>query len=146
MREPPRHGRAAARLQTPIGRCVEKLDPTTRARPLAPQGASAARGKVRSDGRPPGTGAPVRELEVTALQHAELASFLSALAAGGPDRPPVAPATTQRKAACLRSFYKIVQRHARAAGLEGKMSPHTLRHTFATHRSQAAATCARSLL
>ena len=32
-----------------------------------------------------------------------------------------------------QGLYKIVQRHARAAGLEDKMSPHTLRHTFATH-------------
>jgi integrase/recombinase XerD len=32
-----------------------------------------------------------------------------------------------------QGLYKIVQRHARAAGLERRMSPHTLRHTFATH-------------
>jgi integrase/recombinase XerD len=32
-----------------------------------------------------------------------------------------------------QGLYKIVQRHAHAAGLDGKMSPHTLRHTFATH-------------
>jgi integrase/recombinase XerD len=32
-----------------------------------------------------------------------------------------------------QGLYKIVQRHARAAGLDNKMSPHTLRHTFATH-------------
>jgi integrase/recombinase XerD len=32
-----------------------------------------------------------------------------------------------------QGLYKIVQRHAKAAGLEGRMSPHTLRHTFATH-------------
>ena len=32
-----------------------------------------------------------------------------------------------------QGLYKIVQRHARTAGLEDKMSPHTLRHTFATH-------------
>jgi integrase/recombinase XerD len=32
-----------------------------------------------------------------------------------------------------QGLYKIIQRHAGAAGLEGKMSPHTLRHTFATH-------------
>jgi integrase/recombinase XerD len=32
-----------------------------------------------------------------------------------------------------QGLYKIVQGHARAAGLEQKMSPHTLRHTFATH-------------
>ena len=32
-----------------------------------------------------------------------------------------------------QGLYKIVQRYAAAAGLDGKMSPHTLRHTFATH-------------
>jgi integrase/recombinase XerD len=32
-----------------------------------------------------------------------------------------------------QGLYKIVQRHAKGAGLAHKMSPHTLRHTFATH-------------
>jgi integrase/recombinase XerD len=32
-----------------------------------------------------------------------------------------------------QGLYKIVQRHAKSAGLAEKMSPHTLRHTFATH-------------
>jgi integrase/recombinase XerD len=32
-----------------------------------------------------------------------------------------------------QGLYKIVQRHARTAGLAERMSPHTLRHTFATH-------------
>jgi integrase/recombinase XerD len=32
-----------------------------------------------------------------------------------------------------QGLYKIVQRHAREAGLAGRMSPHTLRHSFATH-------------
>jgi integrase/recombinase XerD len=32
-----------------------------------------------------------------------------------------------------QGLYKIVQRHAASAGLEERMSPHTLRHTFATH-------------
>jgi integrase/recombinase XerD len=32
-----------------------------------------------------------------------------------------------------QGLYKIVQRHARSAGLDHKMSPHTLRHSFATH-------------
>ena len=32
-----------------------------------------------------------------------------------------------------QGLYKIVQGHAATAGLAGKMSPHTLRHTFATH-------------
>jgi integrase/recombinase XerD len=32
-----------------------------------------------------------------------------------------------------QGLYKIVQGHARGAGLEDRMSPHTLRHSFATH-------------
>jgi integrase/recombinase XerD len=32
-----------------------------------------------------------------------------------------------------QGLYKIVRRHATAAGLDGRMSPHTLRHTFAVH-------------
>jgi len=32
-----------------------------------------------------------------------------------------------------QGLYKIVQRHARTADLAHKMSPHTLRHSFATH-------------
>jgi integrase/recombinase XerD len=32
-----------------------------------------------------------------------------------------------------QGLYKIVRRHAATAGLAERMSPHTLRHTFATH-------------
>jgi integrase/recombinase XerD len=32
-----------------------------------------------------------------------------------------------------QGLYKIILRRAEAAGLGGKMSPHTLRHSFATH-------------
>jgi integrase/recombinase XerD len=32
-----------------------------------------------------------------------------------------------------QGLYKIIQGHARGAGLEARMSPHTLRHSFATH-------------
>ena len=32
-----------------------------------------------------------------------------------------------------QGLYKIVSRHAESAGLKGRMSPHTLRHSFATH-------------
>jgi integrase/recombinase XerD len=37
------------------------------------------------------------------------------------------------RALSRQGLYKIVQRHARSAGLADRMSPHTLRHTFATH-------------
>jgi integrase/recombinase XerD len=40
----------------------------------------------------------------------DLAAFVSELAAGLEDRPPVAPATLQRKIACLRSFYRHLRR------------------------------------
>ncbi len=49
-------------------------------------------------------------VDVLAAQHPELAGFLSELAAGSAQRPPVAAATLQRKAACLRSFYRHLRR------------------------------------
>jgi integrase/recombinase XerD len=54
-----------------------------------------------------------RPLNVRQARHGDLAAFLSELAAGAGERPPVAAATLQRKAACLRSFY----RHLRREGL-----------------------------
>ncbi len=54
-----------------------------------------------------------RELSPIEVRHGDLAAFLTELAGGREDRPPVAPATLQRKAACLRSFY----RHLRREGL-----------------------------
>jgi integrase/recombinase XerD len=49
-------------------------------------------------------------VDVLAAEHRHLAGFLSELAAGGGDRRPVAAATLQRKAACLRSFYRHLRR------------------------------------
>jgi integrase/recombinase XerD len=53
-----------------------------------------------------------READARSAQHADLAAFLDDLAAGGEGRPPVAAATLQRKAACLRSFYRHLRREA----------------------------------
>jgi len=44
--------------------------------------------------------------------HADLAEFIASMAAGEGDRPPVKPATLQRKVACLRSFYRHLRRES----------------------------------
>jgi integrase/recombinase XerD len=51
-------------------------------------------------------------VDVLAARHEHLAGFLTELAAGGDARKAVAPATLQRKAACLRSFYRHLRREA----------------------------------
>jgi integrase/recombinase XerD len=59
-------------------------------------------------------GSHLRECDVDVLSagHAELAGFLDALAAGTDDRAASRPATLQRKAACLRSFYRHLRRES----------------------------------
>ena len=51
------------------------------------------------------------------------------------DRDPAEAGQAERTTWALtrQGLYKIVQGHARRAGLSEGMSPHTLRHTFATH-------------
>jgi integrase/recombinase XerD len=44
--------------------------------------------------------------------HAELSAFASEIAEGRKGKPPAAPATLQRKVACLRSFYRHLRRTA----------------------------------
>jgi integrase/recombinase XerD len=44
------------------------------------------------------------------LGHAELSAFAAEIATGRDDKPPAAPATLQRKVACLRSFYRHLRR------------------------------------
>src|SRR3954467_9862829 len=51
-----------------------------------------------------------RGVDATEAEHSHLAGFLDALAAGTEERPPARPATLQRKAACLRSFYRHLRR------------------------------------
>src|SRR4029079_16826309 len=45
-----------------------------------------------------------------AVTRSALAAFVASLASGDGDRPPVAPATLQRKVACLRSFHRHLRR------------------------------------
>ena len=44
------------------------------------------------------------------VTHGDVASFLDGMATGDMDRKAVSPATLQRKAACLRSFYRHLRR------------------------------------
>jgi integrase/recombinase XerD len=65
-----------------------------------------------------------RRLDVSGVRHGDIAAFLSELAAGGEERPPVGAATLARKVACLRSFYRHLRRegvieHDPAAELHG---------------------------
>ncbi len=41
--------------------------------------------------------------------------------------------TRSGKALTRQGFWKLIRRYALAAGIERKVSPHTLRHSFATH-------------
>jgi integrase/recombinase XerD len=63
--------------------------------------------------------------------HGDVAAFLSELASGGEERPPLAAASLSRKAACLRSFYRHLRRegviaHDPTAELRGPRKPQRL--------------------
>src|SRR2546430_8963270 len=53
----------------------------------------------------------------------------------GPEsrRGPLFSGTSRGAPLPRQGLYKTVRRHALRAGLADRMSPHTLRHTFATH-------------
>jgi integrase/recombinase XerD len=67
-------------------------------------------GAYRSDLQQLGEFLQRRGLGVLQSTHGDLAAFLAELAEGSETRPPVAAATLQRKAACLRSFYRHLRR------------------------------------
>src|SRR3954462_11903597 len=57
-------------------------------------------------------GAYLNGRDALAVGHSDLAGFVSSLAAGDGEKAPVAPATLQRKVACLRSFYRHLRRQS----------------------------------
>ncbi len=72
---------------------------------------------------------------VQASAHGDLAAFLSELAAGSEEHPPVAPTTLARKVACLRSFYRHLRldgtiEHDPTADLHGPRKPQKLPHVL----------------
>jgi integrase/recombinase XerD len=72
-----------------------------------------------------------RGVELTQSTHGDLAAFLSRLAQGEGERPPLAPASLARKVAALRSFYRHLRRegtleHDPTADLRGPRKTRTL--------------------
>jgi integrase/recombinase XerD len=72
-----------------------------------------------------------RDLTLNATRHGDIAAFLSELASGTAERPPVAAATLARKVAALRSFYRHLRRegaleHDPTADLRGPRKTRTL--------------------
>jgi integrase/recombinase XerD len=70
-------------------------------------------------------------MTVQTSTHGELAAFLSELATGSEEHPPVAPTTLARKVACLRSFYRHLRldgtiEHDPTADLHGPRKPQRL--------------------
>src|SRR3954462_6365398 len=55
-------------------------------------------------------GAYLNGRDALAVTHSDLSDFVTSLAAGDGDKPPVAAATLQRKVACLRSFHRHLRR------------------------------------
>ena len=66
------------------------------------------------------------------------AAALEAYLAGRADRGPLFTGRRGRRLT-VRSIHSIVRRSARACGITRRVSPHTLRHTFATHLLDAGA-------
>jgi integrase/recombinase XerD len=80
-------------------------------------------------------GAHLNGRDPLAVTHSDLAAFVASLAGGDGDRPPVAPATLQRKVACLRSFHRHLRREGvlqadptanLRAPRQGRRLPHVL--------------------
>jgi integrase/recombinase XerD len=132
-------GKGSKERLVPIGRqAVAALRAYTRSgRPHLLDGArrEGAKGTARVQGRSGRNGQITASgAGVTAgTAKPDVVKPRSAMAAGGESAPSRLFLNRRGAGLTRQGLYKIVQDHARGAGLESKMSPHTLRHTFATH-------------
>lgn len=82
-----------------------------------------------------GKGAKVRVVPFGRWARESLEHYLSQvrplLARGRPS--PFLFVTRSSRALTRQGFWKLIRRYGRSAGLEHKVTPHTLRHSFATH-------------
>ena len=78
-----------------------------------------------------GKGSKEREVPLGTKARDALHAYINAEEAGGNSGPLFRNARGDRLSA--RSIQRIVQQHARRAGLRGDVHPHTLRHSYATH-------------
>src|SRR5712691_2198315 len=93
---------------------------------LALDDVDAATGTVRVIGK----GRKERIVPFGAKAARALDAYLAAR--GGPARGPLF-VSARGRALGVRSIYELVRQRARASGITRRVSPHTLRHTFATH-------------
>ena len=85
--------------------------------------------------RPRGKGSKDRIVPLGGAAGAAIRRYLRESRPRLTDRRPEAKLFVNFRGGALtrQGLYKIIQRHAREVGLDSQMSPHTLRHTFATH-------------
>jgi integrase/recombinase XerD len=95
-----------------------------------------------------GKGSKARKVPVGRAAHAALGGYLTRTrpelvsrrgpSVARPDRPALF-LNARGGRLSRQGCWKILNRYARRAGLEGRVSPHTLRHSFATHMLDAGA-------